>query len=556
MEHLVAALMGLQRPPLPPQPQQSSITQLVHQLNPEEQRALLGHIQRPARVAPPARQASALQASALQDRSELPVSQTDGASRDDGGEQSRNPGRQAEEDHQPAGTGVPEQANTGQAGHEPSPSQPQQSHPSLEQRQQTLEASQTIQQSHGATAMQEQIQMGQAQLLANIMQRSQASAVAPRAPNAAVPTNSGVPLTALTAFQQLAGLSPQLPQQARQQRGHEGTQPIQPLHRAPTMQEHIQLANILQMRQGNTLAPRVPAADVTSALASLQRIAQPSHAVSRLIAHPNAPAPVQLPTQRQGSAEAMLGNLLQNSVASNNLNSPLLSAILSQLAQPQQAQALGVAAASVPTAAAASAVPPPRPEQPQPLQQQQTAERSTQRQASHSPSPQNAAPAASAPTAGASAASAPAPGASAKRKKGKNSKKGSQRTKQQAEDEITSPGEHDVLLGRGSGASNHLGNIRYRTLVNEYKEKYISASRVDKPKVADEIVHVWRNLTPPGRFLTRCGGDDDNEGNDNEDFSGGRWVDVGNSRAKTKTCQCLREKDRPPSSKRVKKGCR
>ena len=55
--------------------------------------------------------------------------------------------------------------------------------------------------------------------------------------------------------------------------------------------------------------------------------------------------------------------------------------------------------------------------------------------------------------------------------------------------------------------------------------------------MADEIVHCWRNLKPPGRFLTRCNADEVEE---DDDYTAGRWRDVGDSRAKTKTCQCLR----------------
>ena len=66
-----------------------------------------------------------------------------------------------------------------------------------------------------------------------------------------------------------------------------------------------------------------------------------------------------------------------------------------------------------------------------------------------------------------------------------------------------------------------------------------------QPKVADEIIHIWRNLSPPGRFLTRI---DTDEVEDDDDYTAGRWQDVGDSRAKTKTCQCLRGKSMPFSN--------
>lgn len=102
--------------------------------------------------------------------------------------------------------------------------------------------------------------------------------------------------------------------------------------------------------------------------------------------------------------------------------------------------------------------------------------------------------------------------------------------------DIEYPGPNDVMLGRGSGTSNHIGNISFRLLVNKHKPRYVAASRVDKPKVAGEVVDLWRKLTPPGRFLMRC---DDDQG----DMS--LWSDVGDRRARQKTSQCLREKDRP-----------
>lgn len=38
----------------------------------------------------------------------------------------------------------------------------------------------------------------------------------------------------------------------------------------------------------------------------------------------------------------------------------------------------------------------------------------------------------------------------------------------------------DLLLGRGGEVNNHIGNVYFRSLINEYKERYRAASRVDK----------------------------------------------------------------------------
>jgi len=58
------------------------------------------------------------------------------------------------------------------------------------------------------------------------------------------------------------------------------------------------------------------------------------------------------------------------------------------------------------------------------------------------------------------------------------------------------------------------------------------ANKVDKPNVAKEVVHIWRNLTPPGRFLKLIS---NSEGS-------GSWYDVGDAKAREKASQCLRER--------------
>ena len=45
--------------------------------------------------------------------------------------------------------------------------------------------------------------------------------------------------------------------------------------------------------------------------------------------------------------------------------------------------------------------------------------------------------------------------------------------------------------------------------------------------MADEIVHFWRNLKPPGRFLTRCNSDEVEE---DDDLGEGRGEEVGEGR--------------------------
>jgi hypothetical protein len=93
----------------------------------------------------------------------------------------------------------------------------------------------------------------------------------------------------------------------------------------------------------------------------------------------------------------------------------------------------------------------------------------------------------------------------------------------------------DVKLGRGGDANSHIGNIKFRGLISEYKPRYIAASRANKPYVAGEVVQIWRNLDPPGRFLVKT---DPYLGDDS------KWHDVGDKRARKKASQALREKER------------
>mmetsp|Transcript_37111 Transcript_37111/g.42343 ORF Transcript_37111/g.42343 Transcript_37111/m.42343 type:complete len:376 (-) Transcript_37111:199-1326(-) len=98
---------------------------------------------------------------------------------------------------------------------------------------------------------------------------------------------------------------------------------------------------------------------------------------------------------------------------------------------------------------------------------------------------------------------------------------------------IDYPGMNDVMCGRGGGTNHHIGNIRFRQLVNEQKLRYLAASKVDKPKVSTEVVQIWRALNPPGRFLTKT---DASKGDDS------LWHDVGDKKAREKASQCLRER--------------
>lgn len=76
------------------------------------------------------------------------------------------------------------------------------------------------------------------------------------------------------------------------------------------------------------------------------------------------------------------------------------------------------------------------------------------------------------------------------------------------------------------------GNVNFRAFIKAFKPKYTAAYRMDKPKVAGEVVGKWRAKTPPGRFLVQV-----------QTPNGDVWSDVGDRKARQKTSQSLRERD-------------
>lgn len=105
---------------------------------------------------------------------------------------------------------------------------------------------------------------------------------------------------------------------------------------------------------------------------------------------------------------------------------------------------------------------------------------------------------------------------------------------------ITKPGLNDVLLGRGGGTNNHSGNVKFRKLVNEHKLRYLACSKVEKPRVAREVVQLWRKMDPPGRFLARK--DETKKGPGSVKDASNVWYEVGDKKAREKASQCLRER--------------
>jgi len=85
---------------------------------------------------------------------------------------------------------------------------------------------------------------------------------------------------------------------------------------------------------------------------------------------------------------------------------------------------------------------------------------------------------------------------------------------------------NDVLCGRGGETNHHAGNIQYRQFVKACQRAYIAAKRRDKPFIAKRVVLAVRKLG--GRFLKK-------------DQATNSWRDVGNTKAREKTSQALRE---------------
>lgn len=98
---------------------------------------------------------------------------------------------------------------------------------------------------------------------------------------------------------------------------------------------------------------------------------------------------------------------------------------------------------------------------------------------------------------------------------------------------IRTPHRHDVLSGRGGGINMHAGNKVFREWVAERKEEYnLAPNKMEKTRVALEVIDRVKQQNPPGRFLTR---------DLTTSSSVNWWVEVDEARALAKTSQALRE---------------
>jgi hypothetical protein len=88
-------------------------------------------------------------------------------------------------------------------------------------------------------------------------------------------------------------------------------------------------------------------------------------------------------------------------------------------------------------------------------------------------------------------------------------------------------GPHDVLLGRGGAANNHLGNRLFRSIILQHQLEYLNAKKLEKADVARKVVVVIHSQG--GRFLRRIGKDKN------------VWEEVSLDKAQGKASQALRE---------------
>lgn len=92
-----------------------------------------------------------------------------------------------------------------------------------------------------------------------------------------------------------------------------------------------------------------------------------------------------------------------------------------------------------------------------------------------------------------------------------------------------SPSEFDVLVGRGKRCFNHIGNHRFRLLVNGFLDQYANTkSKLEKSSILRRVVDEVRARSPYGGFVKR-----DNTTN--------QWYEVGDFLAREKTSQCFRD---------------
>ena len=65
------------------------------------------------------------------------------------------------------------------------------------------------------------------------------------------------------------------------------------------------------------------------------------------------------------------------------------------------------------------------------------------------------------------------------------------------------PGPDDVMLGRSGESINHIGNQRFRQMVDSCVEKYVGLQKLQKTLLIDELVQRVRQKSPNGGFIKK-----------------------------------------------------
>ena len=92
------------------------------------------------------------------------------------------------------------------------------------------------------------------------------------------------------------------------------------------------------------------------------------------------------------------------------------------------------------------------------------------------------------------------------------------------------PGPYDVIYTKGRKAKTHTGNVRFQSILSqEYAQKYANAdSKLSKSLLVSEIIDRVRHTSPNGGFVK-------------QNTKTGQWYEIGDSSAREKVSQWLRD---------------
>jgi hypothetical protein len=110
------------------------------------------------------------------------------------------------------------------------------------------------------------------------------------------------------------------------------------------------------------------------------------------------------------------------------------------------------------------------------------------------------------------------------------------------EGDTISPKRFDIICGRDKLSHAHVGNKRFRIIIEMNRDRYQTApSRDDKTRITCDIVAMIRSCRPGGRFLKI------------DELNANNWKDVGDEYAREKVSHALRSAKDPTRRKPRKK---